>query len=62
MKQWAISSQALFARQAQRLGVYSVPLSEGKREGFPKGKQDIVCSAEKSAAEVSPRVSSNEAS
>lgn len=56
IKLWGI------VEEAQRLGVYSVPSSEGKREGPLIGGQDIVCSAEKSAAEVNPRTGSDEAS
>ena len=47
--------------EAQRLGVYTVPSSEGKREdSLWQREDDIVCSAEKSAAEVSPRAEIND--
>ena len=47
--------------EAQRLGVYTVPSSEGKREdSLWQREDDIVCSAGKLAAEVSPRAEIND--
>ena len=47
--------------EAQRLGVYSVPSSEGKREApYESRDEDIVCSTGKPVAEGNLGLNSNE--
>jgi|688.fasta_scaffold00660_35 hypothetical protein len=48
-------------KEAQRLGVYSVPSSEGKREApYESRDEDIVCSTGKPVAEGNLGLNCNE--